>query len=78
MLACSTLRVTPVLPVPEEIRIHRDTLPECPRTPIPVFCYRYDARDFLASRQETDACSGNTSEVASGYQTPDADLADIE
>ena len=43
----------PVLPVPEEIRIHRDTLPKRPRTPIPVFCYCYDARDFLASRQET-------------------------
>ena len=25
----------PVLPIPEEIRIHRDTLPERPRTPIP-------------------------------------------
>ena len=68
----------PVRLVPEEIRIHRDALPECPRTPIQVFRYHYDARDFLAPGQETDACSGNTSEVASGYQTPDANLADIE
>ena len=68
----------PVLPVPEEICIHRDALPERPRTPIPVFHYLYDARDFLAPGQETDAHSGNTSEVASRYQTPDADLADVE
>ena len=68
----------PVLPVPEEIRIHRDALPERPRTPIPVFRYRYDTRNCLAPGQETDARSGNTSEVASGYQTPDADLADVE
>ena len=68
----------PVLPVPEGIRIHRDALPERPRTPIPVFCYHYDARDFLAPGQETDARSRNTSEVASSYQTPDADLADVE
>jgi hypothetical protein len=68
----------PVLPIPEEIRIHRDALPERPRTPAPVFHYRYDARDFLAPGQETDACSGNTSEVPSGYQTPDADLANVE
>ena len=68
----------PVLPVPEEIHIHRDALPERPRTPIPVFCYHYNTRDFLAPRQETDAHSRNTSEVASGYQTPDTDLADVE
>ena len=68
----------PVLPIPEEICIHRDALLERPRIPIPVFHYRYDTRDFLAPGQETDARSGNTLEVASGYQTPDADLADIE
>ena len=68
----------PVLPIPEEIRIHRDAIPERPRIPAPVFCYQYDPRDFLAPGQETDARSGNTSEVASGYQTPDADLADVE
>ena len=68
----------PVLPIPEEIRIHRDAIPERPRTPAPVFRYRYNARDFLAPGQETDARSGNTSEVPSGYQTPDADLADVE
>ena len=67
-----------VLPIPEEIHIHRDALPECPRTPIPVFHYRYNPGDFLAPRQETDVRSGNSSEVTSGYQTPDADLADIE
>ena len=68
----------PVLPVSEEICIHRDALPKRPRTPTPVFRYHYDPRDFLAPGQETDTCSGNTSEVASRYQTPDADLADIE
>ena len=68
----------PVLPIPEEICINRDALPERPRTPAPIFRYRYDARDFLAPGQETDARSGNTSEVVSGYQTPDADLADVE
>ena len=68
----------PVLPIPEEIHIHRDALPERPRTPAPVFRYQYDARDFLAPGQETDARSGNTSEVVSGYQTPDAELADVE
>ena len=68
----------PVLPIPEEIRINRDALPERSRTPAPVFRYRYDPRNFLAPGQETDAHSGNTSEVASGYQTPDADLADVE
>ena len=68
----------PIFPVPEEICIHRDALPEHPRTPIPVFRYRHDARDFLAPGQETDARSGNTSEVTSRYQTPDADLADVE
>ena len=68
----------PIFPIPEEIRIHRDALPERPRTPAPVFRYRYDPRDFLAPGQETDARSGNTSEVASGYQTPDTDLADVE
>ena len=68
----------PVLPILEEIHIHRDALPERPRTPAPVFRYRYDSRDFLAPGQETDARSGNTLEVASGYQTPDADLADVE
>ena len=68
----------PVLPIPEEIRINRDALPERPRTPAPVFRYRYNARDFLTPGQETDARSGNTSEVISGYQTPDADLADVE
>ena len=68
----------PVLPIPEEIRINRDTLPERPRTPAPVYRYRYDPRDFLAPGQETDAHSRNTSEIASGYQTPDADLADVE
>ena len=68
----------PVLPIPEEIRINRDALSERPRTPAPVYCYRYDARDFLAPGQETDARSGNTSGIASGYQTPDADLADVK
>ena len=68
----------PVLPVPEEIRIHQDALPECPRTPIPVFCYHYDTRDFLAPGQEIDTRSGNTLEVASGYQTPDIELADVK
>ena len=68
----------PVLPIPEEIRIHRDAIPERPRTPAPVYRYRYDPRNFLAPGQETDARSGNTSEVVSGYQTPDADLADVE
>ena len=68
----------PVIPIPEEICIHRDALPERPRTPIPVFRYHYNTRDFLAPGQETDARSGNTSEVASSYQTPDADLADVE
>ena len=68
----------PVLPIPEEIRINRDTLPERPRTPAPVYRYHYDARDFLAPGQETDARSGNTSKVVSRYQTPDADLADVE
>ena len=68
----------PVLPIPEEIRINRDALPERPRTPAPVYHYRYDPRDFLAPGQETDARSGNTSEVASRYQTPDADLADVK
>ena len=68
----------PVLPVPEEICIHRDALLERPRTPIPVFHYHYNPGDFLVPRQETDACSGNTSEVASGYQIPDANLADVE
>ena len=68
----------PVLPVPEEIRIHRDALLERPRTPISVFHYRYNPGDFLAPKQETEGPSGNLSEVASGYQTPDADLADIE
>ena len=62
-----------VLPVPEEICIHRDALPKRPRTPAPVFHYRYDPRDFLAPGQETDACSRNTSKVTSRYQTPDAD-----
>ena len=68
----------PVLPIPEEICIHRDALPNCPRTPNPVFRYRYNPGDFLAPGQETDGLSGNTSEVASRYQTPDTELADIE
>ena len=68
----------PVLPILKEIRIHRDAIPERPRTPAPVYHYQYDPRDFLAPGQETDARSGNTSEVASGYQIPDADLADVE
>ena len=68
----------PVLPIPEEIHIRRDALPERPRTPIPVFCYRYNPGDFLAPGQETDAYSRNTSEVTSGYQTPDTNLADVE
>ena len=68
----------PVLPILEEICINRDALPERPRTPTPVFRYCYDLRDFLAPGQETDARSGNTSEVPSGYQTSDADLADVE
>ena len=68
----------PILPIPEEIRIARDAIPERPRTPIPVFHYCYNPGDFLAPGQETDARSGNTSEVASGYQTPDANLANIE
>ena len=67
-----------VLPIPEEICICRDALPGQPRTPIPVFHYCYNPRDFLAPGQETDARSGNSSEVTSGYQTPDADLADVE
>ena len=68
----------PVLPIPEEICINRDALPERPRTPALVYHYRYDPRDFLAPGQETDARSGDTSEVVSGYQTPDTDLADVE
>ena len=67
------------LPVlPEEIRIHREALPNRPRTPNPGFCYRYNPRDFLAPGQETEGQSRNSSEVASGYRTPDADLADVE
>ena len=68
----------PVLPILEEICINRDALPERPRTPAPVYHYQYDPRDFLAPGQETDARSGNTSEVISGYQTPDAKLADVK
>ena len=45
----------PVLPILEEICIHRDAIPERPRTSAPVFRYRYDPRDFLAPGQETDA-----------------------
>ena len=67
-----------VLPIPEKIRIHRNAIPERPKTPAPDFHYCHDPRDFLAPGQETDARSGNTSEVASRYQTPDADLADVE
>ena len=69
-------RTLPVLP--EEIHIHREALPNRPRTPNPGFRYRYNPRDFLGSRQETEGQSRNSSEVASGYRTPDADLADIE
>ena len=68
----------PVLPIPEEIHIRRDALPECPRTPNPGFRYQYNPENFLAPRQDTDTRSRNMSEVASGYQTPDADLADVE
>ena len=67
-----------VLPIPEEICIRRDTLPNRPRTPNPTFHYRYNPRDFLVAGQETGGPSGNTSEVPSGYQTPDAELADVE
>ena len=67
------------LPVlPEEIRIRREALPNHPRTPNPGFRYRYNPRDFLAPGQETKGQSGNSLEVASGYRTPDADLADVE
>ena len=68
----------PVLPIPEEICIRREALPNRPRTPNPGFHYRYNPRDFLAPRQEMEGPSGNLSEVASGYQTPDTDLADVE
>ena len=68
----------PVLPIPEEIQIHRDAIPERPRTPAPVFCYCYNARDFLVPGQETDTRSRNTSEITFEYQTPDTDLADVE
>ena len=67
------------LPIlPEEICIHREALPIRPRTPNPGFRYRYNPRDFLAPGQETEGQSGNSSEVTSGYQTPDADLANVE
>ena len=69
-------------PIPEQIHIHRDwsaePLPNRPRTPNPGFCYHYNPADFLTIEQETDSASGNTSENTSGYQTPDAELADIE
>ena len=68
----------PILLIPEEICIHRDALPNRPRTPNPGFHYRYNPGDFLVPGQETDSPSRNTSEVASGYQIPDAKLADVE
>ena len=68
----------PVLPVSEEICIRRDTLPDHPRIPIPVFCYCYNPGDFLAPGQERNARSGNTSEDPSRYQSPDTELADVE
>ena len=68
----------PILSIPEEIHIHRDTLLNRPRTPNPGFRYRYNPTDFLVPGQEIDGPSGNTSEVASGYQTPDTELADVE
>ena len=68
----------PVLPIPEEVHIHRDAIPKRPRTSAPVFRYRYNPRDFLAPGQEIDARSRNTSEVPSGYQTTDTDLANVE
>ena len=67
------------LPIlPEEIHIRREALPNRPRTPNPGFRYHYNPRDFLLPGQETEGQSGNSSEVASGYRTPDADLADVE
>ena len=68
----------PICPILEEICIHQDTLPERPRTPITVFHYRYNPGDFLAPGRDMGTQSGNTSEVTSGYQTPDTDLADVE
>ena len=68
----------PILPIPQEICIRRDALLNHPRTPNPGFRYCYNPGDFLAPGQETEGPSGNSSEVASGYQTPDADLADVE
>ena len=68
----------PVLPIPEEICIHREALPNHPRTPNLGFHYRYNPRDFLDPGQETEGPSGNSSEVASRYQTPDTDLANVE
>ena len=65
----------PVLPIPEEIHIARDIIPEHPRTPAPVFRYQYNSGDFLVPGQETDA---HTSGVPTRQQTPDTDLADIE
>ena len=67
------------LPIlPEEICICREALLNRLRTPNPGFRYRYNPGDFLAPRPETEGQSGNSSEVASGYRTPDADLADVE
>ena len=68
----------PVLPIPEEIRICRAALPDRPRTPNPGFHYCYNPADFLVAEQETDPASENTSDAASGYQTDDAELADIK
>ena len=68
----------PVLPIPEEICISRDALPNRPRTPNPGFHYCYNPADFLVARQETDGPSRNTSEDPSGYHSPDTKLADAE
>ena len=65
----------PVLPIPEEIRIVRNQFPERPRTPAPVFRYRYPVEPFLVPGQETDA---PTSGRPTRPPTPDADLADVE
>ena len=65
----------PILPIPEEIRIVRDRIPERPRTPTPVFCYRYHPEAFLVPGQETEA---PMSGVPTRPPTPDTDLADVE
>ena len=71
-----------ILLVPQQICIRRnrsaELLPDRTRTPNPGHHYRYNPTDFLTVKQETDPASGNTSENTSGYQTPDAELANIE